>query len=88
MVTKIRPPNKTIWALDEAIAEHDADAAELVDQLAHYLEREEEMAKRRFDKDARLRIGEAALALTRLQLHLSRLATLHRLARANEYDKR
>lgn len=88
MVTKVRPPNKTLWALDECIADHDPEVAELIDKLTNILEREEGLARNRYDKDARLRISEAALTLTRLQLHLARLATLHRLARANEYDKR
>ena len=88
MVTKVRPPNKTIWALDEAIDDHDPDIAELMDKLACFLEREEEAARNRFDKDARLRISEAALTLTRLNMHFARLTTLHRLARANEYDRR
>lgn len=41
MVTKIRPPNKTLWALDEAITEHDPDLAELVEELMRFLEQEE-----------------------------------------------
>lgn len=86
MVTKVRPPNKTLWALDEAIA-HDADIAELVAQLLTQLEREEEAARDRFDKTARLRLATAVATLARLQLHCARLAALHRQARSNEYDR-
>lgn len=88
MSTKVRPPNKVLWALDEAIAEHDPDVAELVERLLATLEREEEAARARFDKAARLRLTESFAVLARLQTHTARLASLHRQARANEYDKR
>jgi hypothetical protein len=86
MVTKVRPPNKTLWALDEAIADHDPSIAELVEQLLNHLEREEEAARNRYDKTAQLRLAKAVATLARLQLHCSRLAALHRQARNNEYD--
>lgn len=88
MSTKVRPPNKVLWALDEAIAEHDPDIAELIERLLTLMEREEEAARARFDKATRLRLGESFAALARLQGHTARLASLHRQARANEYDKR
>lgn len=88
MTTKVRPPNKVIWALDEAIAEHDPDVAELLERLLTQLEREDEAARQRFDKVTRLRLAESFAALARLQGHTARLASLHRQARANEYDKR
>ena len=88
MSTKVRPPNKVIWALDEAIAEHDPDIAELLERLLTALEREDEAARARFDKAARLRLAESFAVLARLQGHTARLASLHRQARANEYDKR
>jgi hypothetical protein len=86
--TKVRPPNKVIWALDEAIAEHDPDIAELLERLLTLMEREDEAAKARFDKATRLRMAESFAVLARLQGHTARLASLHRQARANEYDKR
>jgi hypothetical protein len=86
--TKVRPPNKVIWALDEAIAEHDPDVAELLERLLTLMEREEEAARARFDKTTRLRLAESFAVLARLQGHTARLASLHRQARANEYDKR
>lgn len=88
MSTKVRPPNKVIWALDEAIAEHDPDVAELLERLLTQLEREDEVARSRFDKTTRLRLMESFAVLARLQGHTARLASLHRQARANEYDKR
>ena len=88
MTTKVRPPNKTLWALDEAIGEHDPDVAELIERLLTLLEREDEAARARFDKVTRLRLGEGFAVLARLQGHTGRLASLHRQARANEYDKR
>ena len=88
MTTKVRPPNKTLWALDEAIAEHDPDVAELLERLLTQLEREDEAARQRFDKVTRLRLAESFAVLARLQGHTARLASLHRQARANEYDKR
>ena len=88
MSTKVRPPNKVIWALDEAIAEHDPDVAELLERLLTLMEREEEAARARFDKTTRLRLAESFAVLARLQGHTARLASLHRQARANEYDKR
>lgn len=88
MSTKVRPPNKVIWALDEAIAEHDPDVAELIERLLTQLEREDEAARARFDKTTRLRLAESFAVLARLQGHTARLANLHRQARANEYDKR
>jgi hypothetical protein len=87
MTTAVRPPNKVLWAMAEAI-EHDADAAELLDQLVTTLERENEEAKRRFDKAGQMRLGQAFVTLARLQQHTARLASLHRQARANEYDRR
>ena len=80
MSTKVRPPNKVLWALDEAIAEHDPDVAELVERLLAALEREEEAARGRFDKAARLRLTESFAVLARLQRRkeslLRRLAVL------------
>jgi hypothetical protein len=87
MATKVRPPNKVLWALDEAI-EHDTETAELLTQLLHALERENEEAKRRFDKGTQVRLGQAFVTLAKLQMHTGRLASLHRQARNNEYDKR
>ncbi len=87
MATKVRPPNKTLWALDEAI-EHDTDAAELLEQLLTQLEREQEEAKRRFDKAGQVRLAGAFVTLARLQAHQARVASLHRQARNNEYDRR
>lgn len=88
MSTKVRPPNKVLWALDEAIDEHDPDVAELIEKLLTLMEREDEAARARFDKATRLRLAESFAALARLQGHTARLASLHRQARANEYDKR
>ena len=87
MATAVRSPNKVIWAMDEAI-EHDADAAELLDSLINALERESEEARRRFDKTTQVRLGQAFVTLSRLQAHTARLASLHRQARRNEYDRR
>jgi len=85
--TKVRPPNKVLWALDEAIDEHDPDVAELLERLLTLLEREDEAARARFDKAARLRLAESFAVLARLQGHTGRLASLHRQARANEYER-
>ena len=88
MATAVRPTNKIIWAMDEAIQEHDADIAELLTRLLEILEREQEEAKRRFDKATQVRLGEAFVTLARLQSHTARCASLHRQARGNEYDRR
>lgn len=87
MPTKTRVPNKALWSLDEAIVEHDPDIAELLTQLLNQLEREETAARNRYDKTARLRLSETFATLARLQQHTNRLASLHRLARQNEYDR-
>lgn len=88
MATALRATNKIIWAMDEAIAEHDGEVAELLTALTNRLEQEQEIARRRFDKGAQLRISEAFLLIARIQAHAARLASLHRQARANEYDRR
>lgn len=88
MPTALRATNKVIWAMDEATAEHDAEIADLLTTLTNRLEQEQEIARRRFDKSAQLRISEAFLLIARIQGHAARLASLHRQARANEYDRR
>lgn len=88
MATRVRPTNKNIWAMDEAIDEHDPDIAELLDQLMTGLEAEKEMAQRRFDRAAQIRILEMHMLAARIQTHTGRLASLHRQARTNQYDKR
>ena len=88
MATAVRPPNKVIWALDEAIDEHDPAIAEQLEQLLNRIEQEKEQAKRRYDKVGQLRLADMAITLARLQQHTSRLASLHRQARGNQYDRR
>lgn len=88
MATAVRPPNKVIWALDEAIEEHDPEIAEQFEELLNRIEQEKEQARRRYDKAAQLRLADMAITLARLQQHTSRLASLHRQARANQYDRR
>lgn len=88
MATAVRPPNKVIWALDEATDEHDPDIAELLTDLLNRIEKEKEQAQRRYDKAAQLRLADMAITLARLQQHTGRLASLHRQARTNQYDKR
>ncbi len=87
MPTKSRVPHKALWAIDEAIQEHDPDIAELLGELLGHIEREETAARNRYDKTARLRLSETFATLARLQQHTTRLASLHRQARANEYDQ-
>jgi len=87
MPTKSRVPHKALWSLDEAIEEHDPDIAELIGHLLDQLQREEEAARNRYDKTARLRLSETFATVARLQQHTTRLASLHRQARANEYDQ-
>ena len=87
MVTSVRLPNKAGWALDEAI-QLDGDIAEHIATLLDALEHEREVAKHRYDTKAQLRIADAMTALARMQQATGRLATLHRLARANQYDGR
>lgn len=87
MPTKSRVPHKALWAIDEAIQEHDPDIAELLGTLLDHLKREEEAARNRYDKTARLRLSETFATLATLQQHTTRLASLHRQARANEYDQ-
>ncbi len=86
MPTNVRVPNKAAWALDEAL-EHDPDIAELLGQLLEQLKREEEAARNRYDKTARLRLSEAFATLATVQQHTTRLASLHRQARTNQYDQ-
>lgn len=88
MATAVRATNKVIWAMDEAIQEHDAEVAELLSELTNRLEREQVIARNRFDKAGQLRVSEAFLVVARLQAHVARLASLHRQARVNEYDRR
>jgi chromosome segregation ATPase len=88
MATAVRPTNKVIWGMTEAIEDHDADIAELLQELMSGLEGEKEMAKRRFDKVAQIRVLELYMLAARIQTHTSRLASLHRQARNNEYDRR
>ena len=87
MATAVRLPNKAGWALDEAI-HLDGDIAEHIEALLDFLEHEREVARNRFDTKAQLRIADATTALARLSQASGRLATLHRLARVNEYDRR
>ena len=82
-----RLPNKAGWALDEAITDHDPAVAELLEELVNQVETEKAAAEHRFDKTARLRIAEMLLTLARLQQHSARLATVHQLARHNDYDR-
>lgn len=88
MSTTVRVPNKAGWALDEIIADHDPEIAELLTQLVQLIECEKEAAKSRYDQKAQLRIGDQLLVVTKLQASLLRVMHLHRLARNNEYDKR
>lgn len=88
MATAVRATNKIIWAMAEAIDEHDADIAELLSKLLTGLETEKETAKRRYDKGGQLRIAECISTVARIQNHTARLASLHRQAKANEYDRR
>lgn len=84
----MRAPNKVIWALGEALEEHDPAIAELLAELVVHLEVEKEAAEARFDTKGRLRVAEMLLTAIKLQTHTSRLETIHRLARMNEYDRR
>lgn len=77
-----------IWALDESIDEHDPAIADGLEDLLNRIERETEHARRRFDKAGQLRLAELVTVLARLQQHTGRLASLHRQARANQYDRR
>jgi hypothetical protein len=52
------------------------------------IENERRAAKNRYDTKAQLRMADAVAALAQLQQATSRIATLHRLARSNEYDRR
>lgn len=88
MATAVRPTNKVIWALSEAIEEHDGEIAELLGELVDRLESEQGIARQRFDKAGQLRVAEMVLLVARLQGHTGRLASLHRQARGNEYDRR
>jgi chromosome segregation ATPase len=88
MATAVRPPNKVLWSLDEAITEHDPAIAEQLEELLNRIEQEKEQAKRRYDKAGQLRLADMAISLARLQQHTSRLASLHRQARSNQYDRR
>lgn len=63
MSTTTRPPNKTLWALDEAIGEHDPQLAQRVEALTKQIRREMDEAGRRFDKAAQARLGEMALTV-------------------------
>lgn len=87
MAANTRPPNKVIWALDEAM-EHDATLGELLDVLIDQMETEKIAAESRFDTKGRLRLSEMLLTVVRMQQETGRLETLHRLARKNEYDRR
>lgn len=87
MSTVTRPPNKTLWALDEAVALDGALAGQ-VGALVGAVRREMEAAQGRFDKAGQARLGEMLLTVAELQMGLARLTVLHRLARANEYDRR
>ncbi len=88
MATAVRPPNKVLWALTECIDEHDPEIAERFEELLNRIEQEKEQAKRRFDKAGQLRLAEMVVTLAHIQQHTSRLASLHRQARSNQYDKR
>ena len=88
MATAVRPPNKVLWSLDEAITEHDPAIAERFEELLNRIEQEKEHARRRYDKAAQLRLAEMAVTLAHIQQHTSRLASLHRQARGNQYDRR
>ena len=68
MATKVRPPNKTLWALDEAI-EHDTDAAELLEQLLTQLERGAGGGEATIRQGGTGAIGGAFVTLARLQAH-------------------
>ncbi len=87
MSSRVRVPNKAGWALDECLTDHDPAVNCLLDDLIRHIECEREAARSRYDKPALIRQGDMLLAVTRLQQHAGRLATLHRLARANEYDR-
>lgn len=86
-MTTTRIPNKAGWALDECLTEHDPDIAELLVRLVNYVERERELAANRYDKNTLLRLADVLLAVALLQVHFSRLARLHSLARCNDYDR-
>lgn len=88
MATAVRPPNKVIWALDESIEEHDPAIADGMEELLNRIEAEKEHARRRFDRAGQLRLAELIAVLARLQQHTGRLASLHRQARSNQYDRR
>lgn len=87
MTTALRVPNKAGWALDECLAEHDPELAELLTQLVDQVERERQLAANRYDKNTLLRLADMLLTVALLQVHVSRLARLHLLARHNEYDR-
>lgn len=87
MATAVRATNKVIWAMDEAI-EHDGEVAELLGELVNRLEGEQGAARQRFDRAGQLRVSELVLVVARLQGHTGRLASLHRQARGNVYDRR
>jgi len=86
--TKTRVPNQAGWALDEILDEHDPEINELLAVLIDQVQREKEAAENRFDTRGRLRIAEVGFTLMQLQYHLGRVQKLHRMARANEYDRR
>lgn len=88
MSSNTRPPNKCLWALDEAIGEHDPRLSQQMETLIKQVETEMAEAKQRFDKSAQARLGELLLTVVTMQGAIGRLALLHRMARANEYDRR
>jgi hypothetical protein len=87
MGTNTRSPNKVIWGMDEAI-EIDAALIELLNVLIDQVDTEKFAAESRFDTKGRLRLSEMLLTLVRMQQKISRLESLHRMARKNEYDRR
>ena len=87
MGTVTRPPNKTLWALEEALELDPLLNAGLA-SLVRAMRREMEEAGRRYDKGQQARLGEMALTVAEMQAAVGRLHELHRLARANEYDRR
>lgn len=88
MGTVTRPPNKTIWALDEALKEHDPAIEAGLREVVRGLRREMDDAGRRADKGQQARLGEMAMTVAEMRAAFGRLHELHRLARQNDYDRR
>lgn len=74
-------------ALDECIEDHDPKIDKALHEIVRWIDEERRRCEERLDTPRRARLGDLSFIAVQLQQATHRIATLHQLARRNQYDR-